>query len=153
MRHGVGAHDRFARGRDQSRACRHDAALLGRDSLYRTPCHRGHGRIDSRRRGTASGWLVDMDRADTGDACRPLGWLSVFRAWLEFPGHPQPQYVYVDCAGRWRRLCLQRCRHHCARPVPGHVPRCCRRRRCLLRGWSGDHGAGPSGSGPRTASP
>ena len=111
LRHGAGTGSGGRRGRPQSRADRHDAAVLGwprarpagagaRD--WRTPDPLAH---------VAEPRTIELDRARDRHPGRAVGGLAVLPARLAVGREPQPQHVHPDRDGDRRRLDLQRGRN------------------------------------------
>ena len=108
LRHGARAGRGDRRQRPQSRARRHDAAVLDRARADRSGVRAGDGRSICSAcmlvGQTLSNWMQFVVR-DAGGA---VGRLAVLRARLAVARHAQPQHVHADRDGHRRRLGLQR---------------------------------------------
>ena len=150
LRHGAGTSRADGGNRPEPRADGHDQALLDRPGVFASRRGPGdgrprHGPQPSRR--TADGQL---DPVGPGDAGSDLGWLAAVCPRLGLRGLAQPQHVHAHRHGNRRLLALQRGRNTPSRHFSAGLPR----RgpgRSLFRSCIGHHGAGPAGTGSRTA--
>ena len=107
----------------QSRARRHDAAVLDRRRAGAAGGRAGDGRPSRRPARLDRSDAVELDPARLRHAGGAVGRLAVLRARLAIAADAQPQHVHADRDGHRRRLCLQRDRHRRAADLPGDLPR------------------------------
>ena len=115
LRHGAGARGGEPRYAAQSRARRHDTAVLDRRRAGAAGGGAGNGRSPGRRSRLGRPDAVELDSTGLRHARRDLGGLAVLRARLAIAADAQSQHVHPDRDGHRRRLCLQRHRHRRAR--------------------------------------
>ena len=145
--------ERRRRGGPESRADRHDPAVLGEPDPHRArlgPVRWARwSRPPSPGGSTRTAALLDPIRA--GDAGGALGRLALLRARLAVDRHAAPEHVHADRARHRRGVRLQRVR----RPGPGRSSRIAMRHGgappVVLRGRGGHHDARPARPGARAA--
>ena len=152
LRHGARTDDAGWRRRGQSRAARHDAAVLGMRRVVGPARRPGDGR------GFREARSHRVARRGMGAACArhaggAVGRLALLRARLEVDRQPAPQHVHADRARHRGRLCLQsRCGAD-ARHISAFVPHTGRRGPGLFRAGGRHRDPGAARPGPRAARP